>query len=185
VLLHLIRHGRPVVDPMTRGPEWELDPTRVAEIHILGEALPATARRAAWFSSDERKAVATAELLTDLAVLPVPGLREAGRSSFLPDRTVFIEAVTRGLQHPATAALPGWEPLEQTRLRVAAAAAAVVTQAEGDVVLVGHGTAWTLLVSDLLGQSRPLRVTPMAMPDLLVLDLDTRTLLSPWGSWGR
>lgn len=61
MLLHLVRHGRPLVDPTTPPREWQLDPTGIADIKALRAALPTSATEAAWFSSDERKALATAQ----------------------------------------------------------------------------------------------------------------------------
>lgn len=109
MLLHLVRHGRPVVDPDSPAREWKLDPGGVEVIEALRNALPASAREAAWLSSDERKALETAQHLTETDVAVVPELGEAGRSSYLQDPSVFADAVKRGLRHPTVAALPGWE----------------------------------------------------------------------------
>ena len=172
-----------MIDPLAPPREWSLDPDGFVEIEALRAALPTSATGAAWFSSDERKALATAQRLTDSAVRPIPELGEAQRSSFVEDRAAFAEAVSRGLRHPAEAALPGWEPLERTRRRVADAALAIVGESRGDVVLVGHGTAWTLLVSEIVGEPLPQDLPPTAMPDLLVLDLSTRSVARRWGRW--
>jgi broad specificity phosphatase PhoE len=44
----------------------------------------------------------------------------------------------------------------------------------GDLVLVGHGTAWTVLVSELTGRAPDLDAwARLAMPDLWVLDFPT------------
>lgn len=183
MLLHLVRHGRPVVDSLAPAREWELDPAGIPEIDALRAALPPSAHEATWFSSDERKALATARRLTDSAVTAVPDLREAARSSFVEDQAAFAAAVSRGLLYPAAGSLPGWEPLEHTRERVTGAVAHITRYSSGDVVLVGHGTAWTLLLTDLLSEPWPQRVPPTAMPDLLVIDLSQRTVVSPWGEW--
>ena len=183
MLLHLVRHGRPVIDPLAPPREWPLDPAGLAEIEALRVVLLTSATGAAWFSSDERKALATAQRLTDSTVRPIPELREAQRSSFVEDRAAFADAVSRGLRRPAEAALPGWEPLDRTRRRVADAAADIVGESRGDVVLVGHGTAWTLLVSELVGEPLPQEPPPTAMPDLLILDLSARTVVARWGHW--
>jgi hypothetical protein len=53
--------------------------------------------------------------LTDSVVQLVPKLREAERNSFTKDQATFADAVSRSLQHPTTAALSGWEPLQRTR----------------------------------------------------------------------
>jgi hypothetical protein len=43
---------------------------------------------------------------------------------------------------------------------------------DDDVVLVGHGTAWTLVVADLTGQPPDLaRWATLAMPDLITVPL--------------
>ena len=42
--------------------------------------------------------------------------------------------------------------LRAAQRRVAQAVAAITADSATDVVLVGHGTAWTLLVSELTGQ---------------------------------
>lgn len=183
MLLHLVRHGRPLVDPPVPPREWQLDPAGIAEVEALRTALPVSAIKAAWFSSDERKALAIAQHLTDSAVQPVQELREAARSTFVQDQDVFADAVSRGLQHPDVAALAGWEPLDRTRQRVADAVTDIINRCPGDVVLVGHGTAWTLLISYLADEPTPQNLPPMAMPDLLVLDVDSRTVVSRWGDW--
>jgi broad specificity phosphatase PhoE len=183
VLLHLVRHGRPLVDPPVPPREWQLDPAGIAEIKMLRTALPVSATKAAWFSSDERKAVATAQHLTDSAVQPVQELREAARSAFVQDQDAFADAVRRGLERPDIPALPGWEPLERTRQRVTDAVTVIISRCPGDGVLVGHGTAWTLLISSLADEPLPQNLPPMAMPDLLILDMDSRTVVSGWGDW--
>lgn len=52
----------------------------------------------------------------------------------------------------------------------------ITSHEPGDVVLVGHGTAWTLLIADLLDELPNLKGLPrMSMPDLLTVDLSQRT----------
>ena len=69
-------------------------------------------------------------------------------------------------------AVDGWEPLETCRTRVAAAVRRVLeVHGSDDVVLVGHGTAWTALVAELTGRAPDLdRWEALAMPDLISLD---------------
>ena len=183
VLLHLVRHGRPLVDPAAPPRRWELDPAGIADIEALRAVLPVSATGATWFSSDERKALATAQRLTDSDVRPLPALREAARNSFIDDQARFADAVSRGLQHPATAALPGWEPLERTRQRIAGTVTDIVSSSGGDVALVGHGTAWTLLIHHLLDEPLPQRLPSITMPDLLIFDLSSRAVVARWGDW--
>ena len=79
-MLHLVRHGRPLVDHAVSAHEWRLDPAGYDEVWALRDSgrLP---RGATWFSSPEPKALETAQLLTDGEVSVVEGLRELRRDS--------------------------------------------------------------------------------------------------------
>ena len=67
---------------------------------------------------------------------------------------------------------PGWEPLSVCRDRVVAAVAPVLAAHAGeDVVLVGHGTAWTVLAAELTGRPPDLeRWASLAMPAVIRVD---------------
>lgn len=164
--LHLVRHGRPVITPGTPAAEWHLDPAAYDDVWALRDRLPA---RAVWFTSPEPKAVQTAQLLTDGDVGVLPDLREHERSGeWVED---FAGAVRRAFEHPDRPALDGWEPLEACRERVVAAVRRVLDVHAGEhVVLVGHGTAWTLVAADLTGEPPDLeRWAALAMPDLITV----------------
>ena len=77
---------------------------------------------------------------------------------------------------PATPAAPGWEPLDATRARLVPAVRRILdVHGDDDVVLVGHGTAWTLLVADLTGREPDLaRWTSLGMPDVIEVPLVLR-----------
>jgi broad specificity phosphatase PhoE len=168
VSLYLVRHGRPVVDPGRDASEWELDPAGFDDVWALRESgrLPS---HGAWFTSPERKAVATAQLLTDADVAVVDGLREHVRHGWQED---FHALVQQAFAEPDSAASEGWEPLATCRERVAAAVRGILVEhADEDVVLVGHGTAWTLVVAELTGAPPDLdRWRTMAFPDVIVAD---------------
>jgi len=162
--LHLVRHGRPLVVPGTPAATWDLDPASYDDVWALRSRLPA---RAAWYTSPEPKAVHTAQLLTDTDVGVVDDLREHVRSGeWVAD---FAGAVQRAFEQPGRPALDGWEPLQDCRERVVAAVRRILDVHDGeDVVLVGHGTAWTLAVADLTGQPPDLeRWAALRMPDLV------------------
>jgi broad specificity phosphatase PhoE len=169
-MLFLVRHGRPCRVPGVRPDQWDLDPERFDDIWALRESgrLP---RRAVWFSSPEPKAVATAQLLTDEEVGVIDDLREHVRDTtdWLDD---FAGTVRRAFAQPAVPAYDGWEPLAQCRERTARAFDGIrSTHPDDDVVLVGHGTAWTLLASELTGEPPDLdRWAALQMPDVIVLD---------------
>lgn len=168
--LYLVRHGRPAVDPARPAAEWELDPAGFDEVWALRESgrLPG---RAAWFTSPEPKAVQTAQLLTEGEVGIVDGLREHVRATtdWIKD---FADTVRRAFDDPAAPAYDGWEPLATCRDRVTATVRGLLADhPETDLVLVGHATAWTVLVAELTGRAPDLDGwRGMAMPDVLEVD---------------
>jgi broad specificity phosphatase PhoE len=175
--VHLVRHGRPLVDRARPAHEWELDPAYADDVRALRGRLPV---RATWFSSPEPKALATARLLTDGRVEVVEDLREHERRSagWIED---FEAVVRRAFEDPSTPAYAGWEPLADTRRRVVAAVEAILRQHRGDVVLTGHGTAWTLVRSALTGTPPDLdRWARLSMPDVQCLGVVHRgDMLTP------
>lgn len=168
--LHLVRHGLPRIDPTLPAHAWELDPAGYDDVWALRESgrLPG---RAAWFSSPEPKALGTAALLTDATVGVVDDLAEHRRDStdWIDD---FEGTVRRAFAEPDRSAYDGWEPLAACRRRVVAAVLPLLSAlGDDDLVLVGHGTAWTLLVADVTGAEPDLDAwASLAMPDLIRLD---------------
>lgn len=165
--LHLVRHGRPLVDPARPASAWELDPAAYDDVWALRDRLPAGA---AWCSSPEPKALATAELLTDGDIGVVDDLREHERGAgWLAD---FEERVRSAFADPRLPAAPGWEPLDACRERVVPAVRRLLdVHADQDLVLVGHGTAWTVLTASLTGAPPDLaRWAASTTPDLWTLD---------------
>lgn len=169
--LHLVRHGRPA---MVRGVfphDWRLDPTGLSAIDALRESgrLP---ERGAWYSSPEPKAIETARRLTDQPVAVVEGLREHVRQSavWLDD---FEGTVRRAFADMQASAVAGWEPLATARGRLLPAVRSILKHhVTDDVVLVGHGTAWTLLASELTHRPPDLDAwARLQMPDLWSFDL--------------
>ncbi len=164
-MLHLVRHGRPLVDRARPASGWSLDPAAYDDVWALRDRLP---QDAAWYTSPEPKAFMTARLLTEEPIEVVPDLREHERpsSDWIED---FESVVHRAFAEPEVAAYDGWEPLARCRSRVVHAVAGILaTHRETDVVLVGHGTAWTCLVSALRGEPPDLGAwARLAMPDVI------------------
>ncbi len=163
--LFLVRHGQPGVVPDRPAHEWELAPAGYDDVWALRDRLPPGA---VWYSSPEPKALQTAQLLTDADVGVVDGLREMVR-----DSTDWIEPfeamVRRAFEEPHLPACPGWESATACRDRVVPAVRHILeVHQDGDVVLVGHGTAWTLVVSALTGEPPDLEAWQrLAMPDVI------------------
>ena len=148
-MLYLVRHGRPLIDRARPAHEWALDPAYADDVRALRARLP---QHAAWFSSPEPKALATARLLTEEPIEVVGDLREHERNSteWVDD---FSAVVRRAFAHPEVPAYAGWEPLAATRRRVVTAVEGILDQhPDHDIVLVGHGTAWTLARAELMGE---------------------------------
>src|SRR5690349_21197184 len=98
--LHLVRHGRPAIDPQAPASTWELDPAGLADVDRLRTAgvLPTSA--AVWFTSTEPKAMQTAERLGAVTPRALDELCEAHRPADWTDRDTFVDAVVRSLHRP-------------------------------------------------------------------------------------
>lgn len=163
-MLFLVRHGRPTIVPGVAAEHWELDPAGFDDVWALRDRLPAGAT---WYSSPEPKAQQTAQLLTDGDVGVVDALREHIRGEAWVEE--FQTTVEKAFAEPSVPAYEGWEPLAACRARVMKAVSGILSAHAGeDVVLVGHGTAWTVLASELTGQPPDLaRWRALGMPDLI------------------
>lgn len=151
----------------------------IAELRASG-ALPEAAR---WFSSPEPKAHETARLLTDSSVTVYDALGEVARPGWLDD---FAVRARRAFAEPDVPAAPGWETYAAARQRIARAVRKVRDGFNAtDLVLVGHGTAWTLLVAELTGAAPTVADWErLAFPDHCALGgTHARAVLSPWGRW--
>lgn len=183
--VHLIRHAPPLQDPSRSPWEWSLAAQAAEAVSALRNAgvLPDGAR---WVSSPEPKALETAALLSAGDVGVDDDLREARRSAEYVATDVFERRVLASFADPARSAAPLWEPLATTRSRIVRAAQRAVAAAAGaDVVLVGHGTALTLLVAALTDSPPDVEAWQrMRMPDHCALLWPDR-LASAWGHWAR
>ena len=181
--LHLVRHGPAQAEPGVVASAWRLRadaPEAIAALRAAG-VLPDSA---AWFVSPEPKAIQTADLLGPESYEVVDDLREQERSAAWLDD--FDKRVVAGLREPELPAVLGWEPAAATRQRVVDAVRAITVRSmlrgHDDVVLVGHGTAWTLLVAALTDAEPDIHAwRAMASPDHCALD--GAAVTSPWGAW--
>lgn len=185
--VHLVRHGHSQQERRRPAEEWQLSEIGKASVLELKHSA-AIPDLALWYSSPEPKAATTARLLTDSPVELVDELREAHRTAvWFDDQAGFEAAVRRSFADPEIEAIPGWEPLAVTRARMSHVVGSIVgCCARSDLVLVGHGTAWTILVSELTDSAPDLAGwTSMSMPDHCAIDLGTRSVVSGWGDWSR
>ena len=172
--LTLVRHGRSAVDPTTAPHHWDLAPDAAPGLDALRGSglLPRDGR---WYSSPEPKALATAAALTDRPVIEVDDLREAERpATWFDDTAEWVAVVRRSVTVPDESAVPGWEPATATRRRVVRAVRGMLDDPDrpAELVLVGHGTAWTLLIAELTAGEPDLAAWErMTMPDIAVLDV--------------
>lgn len=141
-LLYVGTHPEVQVEPQVPVPQWGLsaDGYRRAEVLLT---LPWVSQLAHVFSSAERKALQTAELLAvavDRPVVVDEELRENDRSStgFLPPAE--FEAAADLFFRAPTASARGWETAHHAQQRVVAAVHRCLAQAStGDVAVVAHG----------------------------------------------
>lgn len=166
VRLHLVRHGRVLADPAVDATAWTLDPAGFDEVWTLRDRLPAGAT---WLTSPEPKAVETAQLLSDGEIGILDDLAELRRpGGWLDD---YDAAVADAFARPTQPARAGWESVEGCRSRLRQALAPMLAGHAGeDVVLIGHGLAWTVLMADLAGRVPTVEDwRDLALPDLRVV----------------
>ena len=183
--LHLVRHGLPDIRRQVPAHEWKLSLDAQPALLALRNSgvLPV---EATWFSSPEPKAMETARFLSDGDIVTREGFREQTRSDRWLSSGDLRSAVRRAFENPHHATLPGWEPLDRTRGRVVSAARDLMSSLAPttQVVATGHGTAWTILVSELTRSAPDLEAwEQMLMPDHCEIDLDSRAIIARWGSW--
>src|SRR5690606_10327004 len=171
VVLYLVRHGRPIIDPSVPSSAWVLDPEYEHLVTELAADAPWPGD-AVWSSSPEPKAVRAARLLAGRDVPVVRDLREHERQTagLVPD---FGRVIAEAFANPHAEVRPEWEPMARTQARTVAAAGRIIEDNPGrDVVLVGHGTAWTLLAAALTGSAPDLETwRALSMPDVITVDV--------------
>ncbi len=143
--------------------------------------LPAQAR---WFSSPDADEIP----LHGIEVEEVEGLRDAHRPLEITGEPEFIAAVTAYLRDGLIPDGADWETRVDVTLRIVDTTLAILaTFPSEDVVLVGHGIAFTLLVAALTGSKpdaeawRHLRAIDHCA--LGLLPEDSFEILSSWGVW--
>ena len=141
-----VRHALPIPDPATPAREWPLAPEGREEAARLARSLTVLAPVSV-LTSDERKAVETAEAVCDaLDLAPAEvcaGLREVEH----PWTDGDYRAVAR--EYLRTGAAPGWEPRDEVLRRISTALAEH-WRPEGTTIAVGHGLAMSVWAASVV-----------------------------------
>lgn len=170
-LLQLVRHAKPDIDPSRDPAAWTLAVDGLDAIDALRSSGRLVAE-AQWYCSDEIKALSTAAALTHQPFTVVPELHEA-RRTWMDDSDAFSAAVEATILQPDRRVAPGWETGREVQERVSTAVRRIVDHSNGHVVLVGHGTAWTLLAARLRDRAAGIDAwRSLQMPDVWTIDLD-------------
>jgi len=154
-----ITHPQVRIDPAVPVPKWGLSELGAARAHKAAESdWGKQLRRVA--SSDETKAIETAEILAaaaGLAIEIVDGMHENDRSAtgFLPPPE-FEKAANWFFAHPEDS-FRGWERAIDAQRRIISAVTNILASHDPalPIAFVGHGGVGTLLKCHL--QGRPIR----------------------------
>ena len=170
-VIHLVRHGRPLARSrrtaahLAAGPGRPRGRARPADLGPAAQGRHVVQLPGGQGTGDRRPADGR----------PGDRGRRPGRA---PTRCALVR-VGRGVRRGRAVrrrtaddrVVPEWEPVSVTRERVVRAVRALRAAHQGDLVLVGHGTAWTVLVAALTGTAPDLAAWErLAMPDLWVVD---------------
>jgi len=179
-----VTHPQVAIDPAVPVPDWGLSPLGLSRIDAAAKAPWATGL-AAVFSSAERKAIETAEVLAGAsgAVLQVdPLMHENDRSAtgFLPPPE--FEAVADAFFARPLESVRGWECAIDAQARILAALDRALAGAPaGPVALAGHGAVGTLLFCALAGIAIDRRHDQRPGGGcVFAFDRATRRVLHPW-----
>ena len=152
--LIFITHPEVVVDPDRAITDWGLSDSGRQRTEAFASS-GSLENVSAFWSSPERKAYETAEILTnarDLGIEIDPRLAENDRSAtgFLPpDR---FEAVANAFFENPNQSVHGWERAKDAQERIASATRDILADHHlGDLAIVSHGAVGTLLLCHLRG----------------------------------
>ena len=171
--LLLIKHAKPLVDPAIPSHEWGLSDEGRAQCATLADRLRPHAP-ALIFSSDEPKAIQTAELLSthlNIPRRPAPGFHEHDRSNVPQMRTgEFISAMAHFFRHPTQKVL-GLESAHRCATRFNNAVHTLKDQHPTEILgVVTHGTVLALHLADLTDQDPFQLWRRMQLPSYAVID---------------
>jgi len=173
----LVRHAMPEVQPGVASTLWGLSESSREDCVLLAHALP-PGISAIW-SSDERKANETADVLGLRLGLPVhmdARFAEVDRPPVW-DRD-YREVAAAYLAGTREA---GWEKPESVAKRFAAGIESALAATNGDILVVNHGLAMTLWLNTAVKLENPVSWwQSLTFPDAWRLDLEAQALARTW-----
>lgn len=170
-----IRHATVRPHPATPARTWPLTPEGREGAARLARSLPQLPQPISAVTSDERKAVETAEAVCDALGLDPAGVCAGLREVERPWTDGDYRAVAR--QYLRTGASPGWEARDEVLHRLSAALAEH-WRAEGTTVAVSHGLAMSLWAANAVEGIDPVQFWEnLEFPDAWLFAEDDATLL--------
>ncbi|MGB0661813.1 MAG: histidine phosphatase family protein [Mangrovicoccus sp.] len=149
-----LTHPQVQIDAHIPVPEWDISEIGRQRILSLEDA-PWLSNVTSIYSSSEKKAVTSAELIADFCGLPVKTRSDMGendRSStgFLPPDE-FEKMADAFFANPGIR-VKGWESAQEAQTRIVSAVTEILASHQnGDLLCVGHGAVGTLLMSHCAG----------------------------------
>ena len=172
--LVLVRHSKPGIEPDKPASAWKLSEVGRRRSELLATRLRDFNPAAVW-SSEEPKAVETAETVAAALAVPVQtadGLEEHHRDGvpYFDAQSEFEAAVERLFDEPDRLVL-GTETAEQALARFSAAIDRVMDAGQADNIVVTHGTVMTLYAASVAGVEPKCLWRSLDTPSFVVLGL--------------
>lgn len=181
-----ITHPQVKIDPAVPVPQWGLSEIGASRARIAA-AQPWASRLMRIVSSDETKAIETADILATAAGISVEilqGMHENDRTGtgYLPP-SEFEKAADWFFAHP-TESFHGWETAADAQARIVSAVDAVLAHHDPKhpIAFIGHGGVGTLLKCHLAGVpiSRSKDQSGGGGGNLFAFDLANRAISCDW-----
>lgn len=171
--LLLVRHSQPEITLGLLARDWRLSAEGRARCQPLAEEIARRFHPVIVVSSDEPKAIETADLIAARLDVPVEIARDLREHEREAVRTLaddaFQSAIADFFARPQELVY-GRETAARALARFSAAVAAVLAaHPAGDVVVVTHGTVMSLYLGALTGTSPLVIWKSLCLPDLRVI----------------
>lgn len=179
----LVRHSISKPVPEVSAHQWELTELGIQRCGLLADALrPFGFSRIA--TSDEPKAVTTAEMLIRHLDIPTPlivepAFRETRRESaaYFDDPGLFRAAIREAMADSQHVVF-GEEAFDAARARFTAALETLIDAHPGEsIAVITHGTVMSLVLANWTGMDPYTTWTALEMPSYAVVAYPSRTLV--------